>query len=290
MHPFLKIFILVALLGAGTLLASVCMVVIALLQGIDITEFIKVVLSGEGEFPMSLLRGMLWVQAIAGFILPAFMFSWICYRKQWLKYFELATTPAILALVFAIIALFAAYPLVQLSYEVNSALPLPEWMTAMEDNAAEVLQDILAMDSVGSFLITILLVAILPGIGEELVFRGILQKQIHEWTKKPVLSVWIAAIIFSGIHMQFEGFLPRVVLGALLGFVYLWSNNLWIPITVHAVNNGTQVAALYFTGVDLSDVGQESSMPLNAWIILVSVVVLYLCAQMIMKSTRAYGS
>ncbi|HLF62407.1 MAG TPA: type II CAAX endopeptidase family protein [Saprospiraceae bacterium] len=289
MHPLLKIFVLIALLGAGTFLASLCMIVIAVIQGIDITVFMNTLLSGEGEFPKSVLRGMLWAQAIAGFILPAFLFAWIFYRKQWLKYFELATSPPLLTITFAIIALFAAYPLVQLSYEVNSALPLPQWMTTLENNAVEILQDILAMESVASFLMTLLLVAILPGIGEELVFRGILQRQFQEWTKRPVLSVWIAAIIFSAIHMQFEGFLPRVALGALLGFVYLWSNNLWVPIIVHAVNNGVQVAVLYISGVDLSDV-EESSMRLNAWIILISVVVLYLCAKMIMKSKRTYGN
>ncbi len=280
---------MIALLGAGTLLASLGIVIIAIVQGIDIQSLMAVLLEGEGDFPKELLRGMLWVQAIAGFILPAFMFAWIFYRKNWLSHFGLAKIPSLTICVFAIIALFAAYPLVQLSYEVNAALPLPEWMTVMEDNAAEILGDILAMDSVGSFLITLLLVAILPGIGEELVFRGILQRQIQAWTMKPVLSVWITAIIFSAIHMQFEGFLPRVALGALLGFVYLWSNNLWVPIIVHAVNNGMQVAILYFTGVDLSDVEQETTMPLNAWIIVGSVFVLYLCYNMITKSRQKDG-
>jgi membrane protease YdiL (CAAX protease family) len=176
-----------------------------------------------------------------------------------------------------------------LAYEVNTALPLPDWVIEMEDGAAELLKDILVMDSVGSFLITLLLVAVLPGIGEELVFRGILQKQIGHWTLRPVLSVWIAAVIFSAIHMQFEGFLPRVLLGAVLGFVYLWSNNLWVPIFVHTMNNGLQVAALYFTGVDLSAVEQAPDMPMNPWIIIASVGVLYLCYEMITKSKRHHG-
>jgi membrane protease YdiL (CAAX protease family) len=183
----------------------------------------------------------------------------------------------------AVVALFSAYPLVQLSYEFNSALPLPEWMHEMESSAAEIMQQILAMDSVGSFLLTLLLVGILPGIGEELVFRGVLQRQIQDWTRRPVLSVWLAAIIFSAIHMQFEGFLPRMALGAVLGFLYLWSNNLWIPIIVHAVNNGAQVSVLYFTGVDLSNVNEESSMPVSGWIIILSVSMLYVCYLVLKK-------
>lgn len=289
MHPFYKILALVALLGVGTIVAGICMFLLALIQGVDVSAFAKVMMDGEGEFPKSLLRGMLWVQALAGFVLPAALFGWIFYRRQLFRYFDLSKAPAWISVVFAIVALFAAYPLVQLSYEVNSALPLPGWMGELEDNAAEILKDILHMETVGSFLITLILVAVLPGIGEELVFRGILQKQLEAWTTRPVLSVWIAAIIFSGIHMQFEGFLPRVALGAVLGFVYLWSRNLWIPIIVHAVNNGLQVSVLYFTGVDLSAVEQEPGMPLNVFVIILSVAVLFICYEMLTKQKRTDG-
>jgi membrane protease YdiL (CAAX protease family) len=143
------------------------------------------------------------------------------------------------------------------------------------------------MESFGAFLLTLILVAVLPGIGEELIFRGVLQREITNWTRRPVLSVWIAAIVFSAIHMQFEGFFPRVALGAVLGFLYLWSNNLWIPILVHAVNNGTQVAVLYFTGVDLSDVEEQASMDLNVAIVVLSVVILYVCSAVISKQKAA---
>ena len=283
MHPLLKIFTLVALLAAGTFLAAMCMIAIAFIQGVDMEVFMQSLLSGEGEIPQEVLRGMLWVQAIAGFIIPAMAFAWIFYRKQWKSYFRIDKAPSLITLILAVIALFAAYPLVQLTFEFNSMLPLPSWMTEMEDSAAEILRDVLAMESLGGFLLTLILVAVLPGIGEELLFRGILQREITEWTKKPVLSVWIAAIVFSAIHMQFEGFLPRVALGAVLGFLYLWSNNLWVPIAVHAVNNGTQVAVLYFTGVDLSAVEEESAMPLNTGIIILSILVLYTCSMLIIK-------
>jgi membrane protease YdiL (CAAX protease family) len=265
------------------------MLAIALIQGIDMQAFLNTMMSGEGEFPLSLLRGMLWVQSIVAFILPALVFAIVFYRKKWLQYFALSRAPSLIIILTAIIALFAAYPLVQLSFELNSALTLPEWMTSMEENAAEILKDILFMDSTGSFLLTLLLVAVLPGIGEELVFRGILQRQIQDWTRRPVLSVWIAAIIFSAIHMQFEGFFPRVVLGAVLGFTYLWSRNLWIPIIVHAVNNGTQVSVLYFTGVDLSNIEKQQEMELNAWIITGSVLALYGCYHIISRTRLSHG-
>lgn len=289
MPPFYKIIVLVVLLFAGTLLASLLMVGIALLQGIELQTVMQIALSGEGEFPRSLLRSMLWVQGFAGFLLPAGVFTWIFYRQNWKQYLRIHRPPDVTSILFAVVALAASYPLVQLTFEANTALPLPEWMRSLEDNAAAMLRDILTMETPWSFVVTLFIVAVLPGIGEELVFRGILQREITVWTMRPVLSVWIAAIVFSAVHMQFEGFLPRVALGAVLGFLYLWSRNLWIPIIVHAVNNGVQVSVLYFTGTDLSAVDQQETMSLNAWIVTGSVMALYLCYRMISKPEHPYA-
>lgn len=283
MHPLWKIVILIALLGAGTLLATLCITLVAMVQGLDLAQLMEMTLEGDGQLPTSLLRPMLWIQALAGFILPAVVYLTIFHGRSWKGYLGMTALPAAGVTLISIVLLFASLPLVQLAYEVNTMIPLPVWATTMQESAAEVMQDILRMESFGGFLITLLLVAVLPGIGEELVFRGILQNQVQEWTRNPVLSVWIAAMVFSGIHMQFEGFLPRLVLGAVLGYVYIWTKNLWIPILVHAVNNGFQVAVLYFSGVDLSDLEQEQSIPLNVWLILGSVVVLYLCYRFLTK-------
>jgi len=89
--------------------------------------------------------------------------------------------------------------------------------------------------------------------------------------------------------MQFEGFLPRLALGAVLGFLYLWTNNLWVPILAHAFNNGFQVCVLYFSGIDLSDLETESPMELNVWMICGSVLVLYLCYRVLRKSNTSYA-
>jgi membrane protease YdiL (CAAX protease family) len=286
MHPFGKILILIALLGTGMVFASLGVFVIALLQGYDLTELMDLVKVGEGNYTTALLRGTLWMQAIFGFLAPAGIFLLLFYKSTWKAHLGLDKMPGLMVSMVAIVALFAAYPLVQLAYEANMALPLPEWMHTMEASAAEIMQDILVMDSVGGFLLTLLLVAVLPAIGEELVFRGILQTQIAEWTRRPVLSVWIAAIIFSAIHMQFEGFLPRMALGVILGLLYLWTNNLWAPILAHAVNNGFQVCVLYFSGIDLSEMDQESPMGLNGWMIAGSVVVLFLCYR-VLRQTKS---
>lgn len=288
MHPLWKIFVLVALLVGGTLLATLGITVVALVQGLDLAEFMGSAMSGEADLPSSLLRAMLWLQAIAGFLLPSLVFIYLFHRQNWRTALGLGNAPALRIAFFSVVALFAAFPLVQLAYELNTMIPLPGWMTEMEANTAEIMQDILRMESVSGYLITLLLVAVLPGIGEELVFRGILQNQLAEWFRNPVVAVWVAAIIFSGFHMQFEGFLPRLVLGALLGYLYLWTRNLWVPIVVHAFNNGLQVSVLYFSGIDLSDMEQEPAMPSSIWLVLLSAVVFFLCYRLLTQRKQQH--
>jgi membrane protease YdiL (CAAX protease family) len=136
------------------------------------------------------------------------------------------------------------------------------------------------------FILNLILIAFLPGIGEELVFRGILQKHIGGIFKNPIAAIWISAFIFSAIHFQFEGFFPRIVLGATLGYLYYWTGNLWVPMIAHAFNNGFQIALIYFTGMDVSEFDEKSSNQLQWWMIPISVVLMFLIYQAILKNRK----
>ena len=114
-------------------------------------------------------------------------------------------------------------------------------------------------NSTGEFLFAFLIIAILPGIGEELVFRGLLQPQLHRATGNAHIAIWISAILFSAIHMQFFGFVPRVLLGALFGYLYLWSGNLIIPMFAHFMNNGFSVLMLYLHQLGIVDIDIETT-------------------------------
>jgi uncharacterized protein len=132
----------------------------------------------------------------------------------------------------------------------------------------------------------LIIIAVLPGIGEELIFRGILQKQVGLMLKNPIAAIWIAGFIFSAIHLQFEGFLPRMALGVVLGYLYHWTQNLWVPIIAHAFNNGIQVIVIYYTGIDATSLDEESSNQLQWWMIPMSVAVMYFIYSTILKSRK----
>ena len=101
------------------------------------------------------------------------------------------------------------------------------------------------MNSISSLLINMVMIGVIPAIGEEFLFRGALQKIFSEWTKNKHLGIWISAILFSAMHLQFYGFIPRMLLGALFGYTLLWTGSLWIPIFGHFVNNGTMRPTTY---------------------------------------------
>jgi len=131
----------------------------------------------------------------------------------------------------------------------NLQLPLPDWMEQSEQNTDLLLKGILQMETTPEFLLAFLTVAVTPAIGEELLLRGVLQRRIlRVWFGNPHAGIWVAALLFSAMHLEFAGFAPRLLLGALLGYTYYWSRSLWVPIVLHFLFNGLQVIATYVTG------------------------------------------
>jgi hypothetical protein len=107
----------------------------------------------------------------------------------------------------------------------------------------------LNVDTIGGLIVNLLLMALLPALAEELTFRGILQRLIGKKQEDkgivPHMAIWVTAIVFSAIHMQFYGFIPRMLMGALFGYVFVWTGSLWVPIVMHFVNNGMAVLVYY---------------------------------------------
>lgn len=165
--------------------------------------------------------------------------------------------------------------------EWNENIQLPEFMAGfeklareMEDSLKETTEMFTTFDSFGTFLLAFVVVAILPGIGEELLFRGLLQNSLHRWSKNAHVAIWVSAFLFSAIHMQFYGLFPRMILGALFGYLYVWSGNLWYPIIAHIANNGFALIVAYMYQTEVTDINPDEtdSLPGYAGIIALIVV------------------
>jgi membrane protease YdiL (CAAX protease family) len=133
------------------------------------------------------------------------------------------------------------------------------WARDAEDRTAKLTEVMTTFGSVGDLLIGILVIAFLPAIGEELVFRGMFQNEILRASKNIHVAIWLSAIIFSTIHFQFYGFVPRLLLGALFGYLYYWSGNLLIPIFAHFFNNAFGVVMIYLYRQKITDLNVEDT-------------------------------
>jgi membrane protease YdiL (CAAX protease family) len=134
-----------------------------------------------------------------------------------------------------------------------------KWMTAKEDSVNRVVELIMVPDNFRAMLLNLFMIAVLPAIGEELLFRGVFQKIFYTLFKSGHLAIWITAFIFSALHLQFFGFLPRFILGLIFGYLYYWSGTLWLPVISHFVNNAVSVIAAYIQG--LNTVSELPDMP-----------------------------
>ena len=151
---------------------------------------------------------------------------------------------------------------------------LEHWLQMMEDTAAGLTERMLEVESVGGLLCNLLVIALIPAIGEELTFRGVLQQALVRGCKNAHVGIALSAAIFSFIHFQFYGFLPRMFLGLLLGYMFYYSGSLWTSILMHFINNGTAVVVSYleYNGLTTMDADNFGSTD-NAWVILFSLVV-----------------
>ncbi len=209
-----------------------------------------------------LLFVMQGVGACFGLILiPFFIRRW---SKTEEKIFEQPFYILPFTLVILIVIVFMGLNSIFIEWNQNFKFPealggLEESLRSMENQLTELTAYLTTFDSTSQVVVAFIVIAILPAIGEELVFRGILQKELFRGTKNIHLSIWIAAAIFSGIHMQFYGFVPRMLLGALFGYLYHWSGNLTLSMLAHFVNNGVTVIALYLHQQKLIDIDIEST-------------------------------
>ena len=205
------------------------------------------VLSFSGMKEGNLLRLTLFTQDLIIFISTPLLTQFFLWKDSTKKSLQLRT-PNLIILALGVMAIISISPLIDVLSTWNQGLQLPESLRSIEDwminseKAAEVATNtLLNTDSWGGFFMNIIIIAIMAGIGEELMFRGVIQKILIGWTKNIHLGILYTAIIFSAIHFQFYGFVPRMILGMVLGYLYIWSKSLWVPVIAHAINNALTV-------------------------------------------------
>ena len=224
---------------------------------------------------------MLTAQDLFVFILPAVAVMAILYRRPF-HAMALDRPPTWKALLVVVAFYIVSIPAMNWLVTANEAMSLPaslsgleHWMRTMEDSAAETTKQILDIHTVGGLIACILVVGVMAGLSEEMLFRGAMQRIMMDSRLGRYAVVWIVAIIFSAFHMQFYGFFPRMVLGLWLGYLLLWTGSLWVPIIAHTLNNSTVVVFSFLSnrGIVPADYGDTIGIPADGsfpWLALIS--------------------
>ncbi len=224
--------------------------------------------SGQVELrgPLRLMLGLghFFTFVLAGWgTLRLFYKGQTASNPHWMDYLQARQWPGFALLALGALLMLTAMPLVLYLHQLNKLLPLPDVLKGLETGSEETLRALLIMDTPWEFLANMTIIALLPGLGEELIFRGVLQKQLMRTMASPWWAIVVSAAVFSAIHLQFEGFISRWLLGLLLGWLYWFTSNFWVPVVAHFFNNAIQVAGQYAYRNDLSslDLEQDVTIP-----------------------------
>ena len=222
--------------------------------------------------------------ASGGFTVWLFYRSLTGIRPDWPDYLKTRKRPSLKMAGLAILLMVVSVPLVLFSLNVNQLVELPAIFKSMEDQSAQIIKGLLQMDHFGEFLANLTIIAILPALGEELVFRGVVQQQLMRRIANPWIAILVSAFIFSVAHFQFEGLLPRMLLGIILGWLYWQTRNFWVPVIAHFFNNGIQVAGQYLYGNKITSIDLEKDITVPWEFAIISAFMVWVVVRLIRQN------
>ena len=291
----IKGLILILLIAVSLLLTMVLGIVIALpFFGIGILEHFKELNDYSSEATIHFLKYFQVVNQIGFFILPAIFYAYLENRKP-VNYLKLNTKLSITNLITASILIIVAIPAINWLVEINEGMKLPEflnglesWMRESENKTNQLTEAFLNVTTPTGLAVNLLIIALLAAVGEELLFRGVILQLFVEWFKNKHLAIVVSAILFSALHLQFYGFIPRMVLGILFGYIFIWSGSLWLPIVLHFIFNGITVIAayLYHKGSIQTDV-ESFGVSDNVFLVISSFLLMILLLFLIYRKGRS---
>jgi uncharacterized protein len=248
LKPYLKIMALVMVMIVTFLIVlALGMVVSIPIFGRGLLDSLASLTDYSDPLMVSALKYFQIVNQVGVFILPAIIFV-VLTDDDFTGYLNLKGRIKKLSIIFGCILLLISMPFINWLVQINNAINLPSylaglenWMRDSEDKAQKLTDAFLLTKTWGGLAVNMVMIAVLAAVGEELIFRGILVKLFREWTGNIHLAVIIPALLFSALHLEFYGFFGRLVLGIILGYLFVWSGSLWVPIAVHFLNNAMAV-------------------------------------------------
>lgn len=200
---------------------------------------------------LSALKLMQILQTTGIFIIPSFLAAFL-FSDRPLKYLGFNGINGNIVLKTFLIVL-SSLPAINLLSSINQLIPMSDWMVEMEKTAERLTRAFLVTDSAWAYVVNMVMIAILPAIGEELLFRGIIQRRLVEFANSRWVGILVSAALFSAIHLQFQGFIPRFALGVAFGYLLELTGSIWVPIAAHFFNNAIATTGYMLLGAGALD-------------------------------------
>ncbi len=258
------LFSLLIVIGSWLFFQLFSMLTGGLIFDVKIWELSDLITNLNNQEYVDYLKYIQAMSSIGMFVVSSFIIAFLLSNSP-SRFLGLDIKPisilSILVLVLAVIAL----PMNNFLGYFNANLQLPEFLGGVqeyfelkEEQGEKIMESFLGSSSIGGLYVNLIIIAVIPALGEELFFRGILQNILVRWTGNKHWGVIITGVAFALLHFQFLSLLPRIAQGILLGYIFLWTKSLWYPIMAHFVNNALAVVFYhYYYQEKLSD-GMET--------------------------------
>lgn len=250
--PFLQLILLflISFVGAGVFIV-IASGLVNFIWGVSFLTNPEAIQDYSNPQLVNINRILLVFQHLGMFVMPAILFAFLMTNrvKDYLGFNKIS----FLQIVAAVLIMLCAFPLINALSYLNELLSFPDFLSGleqvfmeMEESSVVLTKALTGSSSTAVLMFNLVVIAMLPALGEEMIFRGLLLPIIKRWSGNIHIAVWVSAILFSAMHLQFYGFIPRMVLGAILGYLYVWSGSLWTPIIAHFTNNAAALIMLFF--------------------------------------------
>jgi membrane protease YdiL (CAAX protease family) len=265
----------------GVTLSLIFVVAGVLILGSDLSVLEKAS-SSLGKNDFAFMRYLLIIQDFSLLIIPSIIIL-ILMRPGPSGKIPGLEVPHLKEIGLVIILTFCIFPVTSFTGQINSAMHLPDWlsgvehwMTDKEDQADHVIDLLVESNTFPVMMVNLLTIALMPAIAEELIFRGVFQKIFANLFRSDHFAVWFTAFLFSAVHLQFFGFIPRFILGLVFGYLFLWGGTLWLPVISHFVNNAFPVVLSYLQDIEKLNAPADTPLWKQALALPVPVVVIFI--------------
>jgi membrane protease YdiL (CAAX protease family) len=278
------IFSVVILFILGLIFQFLAAIMAAWIYGFGVSDILSLDAFDDPDY-VSASKLIQILGSFGTFIIPAFLFSYL-FAGDLVSYYRFRDPASALAILLTVGMMFSVIPMINYLAEINLRMEIPigvvdRLLRTLEGEAETIMRAFTATRSFWGLVVNLLMIGVLAAVGEELIFRGLLQRLLTEMMRSPHLAIVVTALLFSAFHFQFFSFLPRLVLGIILGYLMYLGRSIWYPIIAHFVNNVMGVVYYYFNSRGsaddmLEEIGTSTMMPAAALMSMILFVLFFI--------------